>query len=62
MTAGSTAFGADAAEHVAACQPFLDAGFDTVYVANMGPHWADMIRFYGAEVLPRVRSHPQPAA
>jgi G6PDH family F420-dependent oxidoreductase len=55
MTAQSTAFGADATEHVAACQPFVEAGFDTVYVANMGPHYAEMIRFYGSDVLPALR-------
>ncbi len=41
--------------HVAACQPFLDAGFDEIYVANMGPRYADMIRAYGAAVLPALR-------
>lgn len=56
MTAASTAFGADAAEHVKAFQPFVEAGFDTVYVANMGPYAPDMIRFYGGEVLPEVRA------
>ncbi|HET7279435.1 MAG TPA: TIGR03557 family F420-dependent LLM class oxidoreductase [Dermatophilaceae bacterium] len=55
MTAQSTAFGADVAEHVAACRPFVDAGFDTVYVANMGPYYTEMIRFYGSDVLPALR-------
>ncbi|GAA1902324.1 TIGR03557 family F420-dependent LLM class oxidoreductase [Lapillicoccus jejuensis] len=54
-TAGSIAAGPDAADHVEAFQPFLEAGFDEVYVANMGPHYADMIRAYGREVLPQLR-------
>lgn len=51
------AFGPDVAEHVEAYAPFVDAGFDEVYVANMGPHYADMIRMYGDEVLPKLRDH-----
>jgi hypothetical protein len=26
-----------------------------VYVANMGPHYADMIAAYGSDVLPELR-------
>ena len=36
--------------------PYVDAGFDEVYVANMGPHYADMIAAYGEHVLPALRS------
>jgi G6PDH family F420-dependent oxidoreductase len=50
------AFGPDVADHVKAYRPFVEAGFDDVYVANMGPHYADMIAAYGAEVLPELRS------
>jgi hypothetical protein len=49
------AFGPDVAEHVEAYSPFVDAGFDEVYVANMGPHFADMIAAYGSDVLPQLR-------
>ena len=48
-------FGPDVAEHVEAYAPFVDAGFDEVYVANMGPHYADMIAAYGSDVLPQLR-------
>jgi hypothetical protein len=51
-TAGSVVCGNDADEHGKAFQPFERAGFDEVYVANMGPRWREMIEFYGAEVLP----------
>ncbi len=53
--AGSVVGGPDVKAHLEAYQPFLDAGFDEVYVANMGPSYADMIRAYGREVLPELR-------
>ena len=42
-------------EHVAAFTPYADAGFDEVYVANMGPHYRDMIEAYGKTVLPALK-------
>lgn len=53
-TGESVVCGNDVQEHRAAFEPFADAGFDEVYVANMGPHWREMIEFYGAEVLPAL--------
>ena len=32
-----------------------EAGFDEVYVANMGPHYRQMIALHGEQVLPRLR-------
>ena len=55
-TAGSVVAGDDAAEHRSALEPYAAAGFDEVYVANMGPHYKDMIRFYGEQVLPEAAS------
>ena len=54
-TAESVAAGPDPKAHLEAFQPYLDAGFDEIYVANMGPEYADMIRAYGREVLPELR-------
>lgn len=54
-TAESVAAGPDPKAHLEAFQPYLDAGFDEIYVANMGPQYADMIRAYGREVLPELR-------
>jgi G6PDH family F420-dependent oxidoreductase len=54
-TAESVTAGPDVAKHVAAFDPFVEAGFDEVYVANMGPDYAEMIRAYGREVLPELR-------
>jgi len=49
------AAGPDPKTHLDAFQPYLDAGFDEIYVADMGPQYADMIRAYGREVLPELR-------
>ena len=46
--------GSDAQEHRGALEPYAEAGFDEVFVANMGPRWREMIEFYGEEVLPSV--------
>lgn len=48
--------GKDVAAHVKAYAPYLEAGFDEIYIANMGPHWQQMIEVYGAEVLPQLRT------
>jgi G6PDH family F420-dependent oxidoreductase len=55
MTRDSVPCGPDPAAHRAAFDPYLETGFDEIYVANIGPHYADMIRLYGDEVLPDVR-------
>jgi len=54
-TRESVACGSDVAAHLAALQPYVDAGFEEIYVANMGPHYRDMILAYGREVLPTLR-------
>ncbi len=56
QTRESVTAGSDPTQHVEAFTPFIEAGFDEVYVANMGPHWAEMLRRYGDEVLPELRS------
>ncbi len=55
MTRSSVVCGKDAGEHVDAFKPYLEAGFDEVYVSNMGPHYSDMLSMYGDEVLPQLR-------
>lgn len=54
--AESATFGDRVQDHVDAFTPFVDAGFDDVYVANMGPRYAEMIEAYGKQVLPELRS------
>ena len=55
MTADSATCGSDVAEHLKAYDPYLEVGFDELYVSNMGPNYADMLRMYGAEILPELR-------
>ena len=55
MVAGKMTCGSDVDEHVAAVQEYIDAGFDEVYVSQMGPDQEGMIRFYEREVLPRLK-------
>jgi G6PDH family F420-dependent oxidoreductase len=54
-TADSIVAGSKVEQHVQQMRSFVDAGYDEVYVANMGPHYLDMIAAYGREVLPEVR-------
>jgi G6PDH family F420-dependent oxidoreductase len=61
MTASSAPCGPDLQTHVEAFSPFVEAGFDEVYVANMGPHYQQMIQAYGKEVLPTLRAGGQPS-
>ncbi|HET9501125.1 MAG TPA: TIGR03557 family F420-dependent LLM class oxidoreductase [Marmoricola sp.] len=51
-TSGSVVAGADVEEHLDQLRRYADAGYDDFYVANMGEHYADMIAFYGKEILP----------
>jgi G6PDH family F420-dependent oxidoreductase len=54
MVADAVTCGNDPDEHVAAIQQYVDAGFNEVYVAQMGPDQEGMIAFYEREVLPRL--------
>ena len=53
-TAESVVCGNDAQQHREAFTPYAEAGFDEVFVANMGPRWREMIEFYGEQVLPQL--------
>jgi hypothetical protein len=55
QTAGSVAAGPKAQDHLEAFKPYVEAGFDEIYVANMGPHSIDMMKMYRDEVLPELR-------
>ena len=55
-TAESIVAGNDIDRHVQQLRDYVDAGYDEVYVANMGPHYLEMIEAYGREVLPKLRS------
>lgn len=45
---------ADADEHVAHLQRYVEMGFDEIHVHNVGTNQAEFIDFYGSQVLPRL--------
>ena len=53
-TRESVVAGHDPEEHLAQIQQYADAGYDELYVGNMGPHALEMIEFYGEHVLPKA--------
>ena len=55
MVAEKVTCGTDPQEHASALREYIEAGFDEVYVAQMGPDQEGMIRFYEKEVLPLLR-------
>jgi len=46
---------ADADEHLAHLQGYVEMGFDEIHVHNVGRNQAEFIDFYGANVLPRLK-------
>ncbi len=55
QTADAVTCGPKAADHLKAFEPYVEAGFDEIYVANMGPHVVDMMKLYRDEILPELR-------
>jgi G6PDH family F420-dependent oxidoreductase len=53
-TRDSVVAGPDPEAHLAQVDSYREAGYDELYVANMGPHYRDMIEFYGKEILPAL--------
>jgi G6PDH family F420-dependent oxidoreductase len=54
-TSESVVAGPDVTEHLDQLREYADAGYDEIYVANMGPNYLAMIEAYGRDVLPRAR-------
>ncbi len=54
MTAQAHACGPDPEAHLQAIRKFVDAGYDEVYVNNIGPHWPGFFDMYAKEILPRL--------
>lgn len=52
--AGSVLCSPDPQAHLAAIAEFRDAGFDAVYVHQVGPDQERLMRFYRDEILPRL--------
>jgi G6PDH family F420-dependent oxidoreductase len=55
MIRQSFACGPDPAKQLEMLGKYADAGFDEVYVANVGPHYREFIDLYRREVLPKSR-------
>jgi G6PDH family F420-dependent oxidoreductase len=60
MTRESLAYGPDIERHVDAFRPFAEAGYDEVYISQIGAgeassHADGFFRFYGEQILPRLR-------
>jgi G6PDH family F420-dependent oxidoreductase len=47
-----TVCGPDAQKHIEGIQQFIDAGYDYVYIHQIGPDQEGFFRFYAQEVLP----------
>ncbi|TMC47303.1 MAG: hypothetical protein E6J26_11495 [Chloroflexi bacterium] len=48
----------DPKQHLERIQAYADAGFDHVYVHQIGPDQEAFFNFYQREVLPQFRPHP----
>ncbi len=53
-TRESVVAGNDPEQHLEQIEKYAKAGYDELYVANMGPHHEEMIAFYGEQVLPQA--------
>jgi hypothetical protein len=49
------ACGPDPELHLSKIRPYLDAGFDHVYIHQVGPDQEGFLRFAETELLPRLR-------
>jgi len=52
-TRSSVVAGNDVEAHLEQIRDYEKAGYDALYIANMGPHHQEMIDFYGREILGR---------
>jgi G6PDH family F420-dependent oxidoreductase len=53
--ASSMACGPDVEEHIRALRSYVDAGYDEVYVAQVGPEQQEFFEAYARDVLPELR-------
>jgi G6PDH family F420-dependent oxidoreductase len=51
-----TACGPDVERHIEVAKPYLDAGFDQLYVSQIGTHHEEFFRVWRDEVLPALRA------
>ena len=55
QAARAVAYGPDPGVHLAALRAVADAGYDTVYVHQVGPDQAGFFQFYAEQILPRLQ-------
>jgi G6PDH family F420-dependent oxidoreductase len=55
MMDGSFALGPDAEKHLQQLESYVDAGYDEVYVQQIGSEQEGFFRFYETEILPKLR-------
>jgi hypothetical protein len=55
MVGENTVCGDDVDEHVRELRTFVEAGFDRVYVGQIGPDQRGFFDFYRTKVLPQLR-------
>ena len=55
MVAESFVCGPDPDRHLEAIREYVDAGYDEVYVQQIGPEQEGFFRFYDKEILPKLR-------
>jgi G6PDH family F420-dependent oxidoreductase len=55
MVAGKVVCGPDPDRHLAQLRQYLDAGYDDVFVNQIGPDPDAFFRFYAEQILPKVR-------
>lgn len=56
MTRESVVCGSDIDRHVEEFAPYVEAGFEEIFVSNMGENYREMLAAYGEHVLPALRS------
>jgi hypothetical protein len=54
MTAQAYACGPDPDRHLEMIGKYVSAGYDEIYVNNIGPHWPGFFDLYANQVLPRL--------
>jgi G6PDH family F420-dependent oxidoreductase len=54
MAAESFVCGPDPERHLEAIQEYIDAGYDEIYVQQIGPEQEGFFRFYEKEILPKL--------
>jgi len=56
MVGGSLPCGPDLEAHVEKLREYAEAGFDELYISQVGPHSEEFFKAYESEVLPALRS------